>query len=176
MKSKIKFVLIVAVVVMILDVLTKWLIVKYLPMGDKIPVIPHFFDIVHGRNTGAAFGMLGGWDSSLKNWFFYAIGLFALVFLYFYLKTVSQKDKISLLALGFILGGALGNIIDRIWRGSVVDFLSFHINDRVWEFKLFGNQVVMPLSWPAFNVADSVITVAVFLLVIQTLRRPKLSS
>lgn len=173
MKSKLKFMVIVAVVVVALDVLTKWLIVQYVPLGSEIPVITHFFDIVHGRNTGAAFGLLSGWDSPLKNWFFYLIGIAAVVFLYYYTKSVTENDKISLLALGFILGGALGNVIDRLARSSVVDFLSFHIYDRIWKFTLFGYRIEIPLTWPAFNVADSAITVAVVLLVIQAFRLPK---
>lgn len=173
MKRKLKFMGIVAAVVIALDVLTKWLIVENLALGAEIPVIPNLFDIVHGRNTGAAFGILSDWHSAFKNWFFYLIAVFAAVFLYYYMKSVPARDKISLTALGFILGGALGNLIDRIWRGSVVDFLSFHYYDKVLRFSLFGDEFEIPLSWPAFNLADSAITVAVVLLVVQALRGTK---
>jgi len=175
MKSKIKFVLWVAVVVVILDCLTKWLIVKYLPQGQTLAVIPNVFDIVHGRNTGAAFGLLSGWNSSLKNWFFYGIGVVAVVFLYYYLKSVSYADKFSMYALGFILGGAIGNIVDRVLRGSVVDFLSFHYYDRILDFTLFGYHVTLPLTWPAFNIADTAISIAVGLLILQNIRQKKYS-
>lgn len=170
MKYKLKFVITVAVIVLVLDHLTKWLVVQYIPLGTHISVFPGLFELAHGRNTGAAFGFLSGWDSSLKNWLFYAIGVFAVFFLYNYLKTVAESDKVSILALGLVLGGALGNILDRIMRGSVVDFLAFHIYDKVWDFTLAGYHVVLPLSWPSFNIADSAISVAVVLLIVQNLR------
>lgn len=173
MKKKIKFVLWIALGIFILDHVSKGLIATYLPLGDSVAVIPGIFDIVHGRNTGAAFGVLDSWDSPFKNWFFYVVGAGAPIFLYHYLKGVSSTDKVSMTAVAFILGGALGNVADRLVRGSVVDFLSFHYHDRVWQFDLFGYHVRMPLLWPSFNVADSAITVAIFLLVIQTLRSRK---
>ncbi|MBF0106367.1 MAG: signal peptidase II [Deltaproteobacteria bacterium] len=169
-KKKLIFVGIIALIILSLDHLTKWFIVHNVALGGHITVIPHFFDIIHGRNTGAAFGFLSDWHSPLKNWFFYAVGLVALVFLYYYIKVVAAKDALSLIALAFILGGALGNVLDRIIRGSVVDFLSLHYYDHVWNPSLFGFNFAIPLTWPAFNVADAAITTAVVLLVIQSFR------
>src|SRR5687768_6560912 len=123
MKPKLQLALTIALIVILLDHLTKWLIVQNIPMGDEIAIIPGIFDLVHGRNTGAAFGVLSGWDSPFRDWFFYGMGLIALVFLYQYLKTTHHDDKVTITALGLILGGASGNIIDRAVRGSVVDFL-----------------------------------------------------
>jgi len=176
MKQKLRFVIIIAAIILILDHLTKWLIVAYVPQGSVVSVIQGVFDIVHGRNTGAAFGFLSNWDSSFRNLFFYAVGLVALVFLYFYIKSVSCKDRFSLVALGFILGGALGNILDRFFRGSVVDFLSVHYYNKVWEFTALGYDVRIPLDWPAFNVADSAISVAVLMLIFQNIRPKKVAS
>lgn len=170
MKKKLRLISILAVTVLVLDHLTKWLIVRDVPMGVEIPVIPGFFDIVHGRNTGAAFGFLSAWHSPLKNWFFYGVGIAALIFLYQFTRTLKDNDKISLIAVGLVLGGALGNIIDRAIRGSVVDFVSFHYYDAVWTPSFFGYNFIVPLTWPAFNVADSAITVAVCLLLWQNLK------
>jgi len=172
-KQKLKLVGWVALVVFILDHITKWLIIKYIPMGGEVTFIPHIFDVVHGRNTGAAFGLFSGWQSEYKNLVFYGIGILALIFLYYYIKSVPQSDKISLTGLAFILGGALGNVTDRFFRGSVVDFLSVHYYDRIWEFAFLNSHFRVPLIWPAFNVADMAITIAVFMLIVQNLRSQK---
>lgn len=166
MKSKLRFLIPIALIVYALDHLTKWWIVANLPRGDKITVIDGFFDIVHGRNTGAAFGFLGGWDSPHRDLFFYAIALVALIFLFFYIRSVALSDRFTLGALAFILGGAAGNITDRLMRGSVVDFLSVHYHDEVWVFSALGHHYVVPLTWPAFNVADAAISTAVVWLII----------
>lgn len=172
MAKKLKFVFIVAVIVFILDQVTKWLIVQHVPVGTEIPVINGFFDIVHGRNTGAAFGMLSQWNSVYRDWFFYIIAMVAMGFLYFYIKSVAYTDRVSLLALSLIFGGALGNVSDRIFRGSVVDFLSVHYHDKVVSFGLFGRDLIIQLIWPAFNVADMAISCAVILLVIRGFKTP----
>lgn len=168
MKRKLLIVLSCALLIVILDQITKALITQFIPQGSVIPIIPGIFDIVHGRNTGAAFGMLHGWNSVFKNSFFYLIGLLALLFLFHYMKTTLEKDCWSLAALGMILGGALGNIGDRLLRGSVVDFLSIHYFDKIWHGHAFGYQWKVPLSWPSFNVADSAICLAVGILVIKS--------
>lgn len=171
MKSKLKLILSIAAVVLVLDHVTKYLIVQNLTQGTVIPVIKGFFDIVHTRNTGAAFGFMADWDFAYKNVIFYIIGLVALVFLYFYAKGTELKDKVTLTAIGLILGGAMGNVSDRFIRGSVVDFLSVHIHNEVLDFVAFGYRVVLPLTWPAFNVADMAISVAVVFLVWQNIKQ-----
>jgi len=172
-RNKLKLVVGLASVVFILDHLTKWLIVKYVARGEVVPVISGIFDIVHGRNTGAAFGFLSDWDSVFRNYFFYAIAILAVIFLYHYVKTVEEDDRLSLFSIGFILGGASGNVFDRILRGSVVDFLSIHYNNEIWRIEKFGYHLTVPLTWPAFNVADMAISIAVALLIIQNFRRRK---
>lgn len=174
MKTKLKFILPIALVIFILDHITKAMIVESIPLGQEgFSVIHGIFDIVHGRNTGAAFGFLADWESSAKNFVFYVIGFLAMVFLYFYVRLVPLADKISLTALALILGGAWGNLIDRFFRGSVVDFLSVHYFDEVWRFEAFGYYVQLPLNWPAFNVADMAISTAVGLLIWRSIKPHK---
>lgn len=167
---KIKLVLLVTTLIVTLDHITKWLIVQYIPYGGDIVVWPGFFDIVHTRNTGAAFGILSDWDSPLRDVFFYAVGALAFGFLIQYIKSTPITDKITLIGLSLVTGGAIGNISDRIIRGSVVDFLSVHYQHQIKTLTLFGYDMVIPLTWPAFNVADSAICVGVGLLVVQSLR------
>lgn len=154
MKQKLKIVAIISPLIFILDHLTKWLIVKNIPVGNlkKIVVWENFFDIVHYRNTGAAFSMFADMNPSIREPFFYALSIIAMGVLFYFLKQLTSQQKILSIPLAMIFGGALGNITDRIFRGSVVDFLSFHWYDKA--------------AWPAFNVADSAITVGVIWLVI----------
>lgn len=170
MKAKLRLILPIIVIVLVLDHLTKYWIVANMQIGDSFPVIANIFDIVHVRNKGSAFGFLSDWNSAWRDWFFYGIAVVALVFLYFYIKSVPLADKITLRALAFILGGAAGNVIDRAVRGSVVDFLSVHYHETVWSFTLFGKNYLIPLIWPAFNVADMAISCSVVLLVILNFR------
>lgn len=172
MKSKLILVITVALVIVLADHSTKWWIVQNLSFTDKIPVIPNIFDIVHTRNTGAAFGFLSGWHSPLRDWFFYGIGLLAFFFLYHYVKSTPAGDRLTLIALALITGGAIGNLSDRMWRGSVVDFLSVHYYQETLRFSVFGSQIMIPLIWPAFNVADSAICIGVTVLIIQNFRNP----
>lgn len=171
MRSKLKFVATVACVVLALDHISKWFIVRTVKLGEEIPVWAGYFDIVHGRNSGAAFGFLSGWDSPYRNWFFYFIAVLAAIFVYHYIKSLHGGDRLSLLAIGFIAGGAMGNVVDRLCRGSVVDFLSLHIHDNLWRFELFSHRLIVPLTWPAFNLADTAISIAVVLLIVQSFRK-----
>ena len=131
----------IAVPVIILDVVTKMIIVKQVAFHETIKVLP-FINIVHIENKGAAFGLFAG----LGNVFFIIISLVAIVFIAYYLKTVQKKMEI--ISLSLVLGGAVGNLIDRIRIGKVTDFIDFYINN--WH-------------WPSFNVADSALTVGIIL-------------
>lgn len=155
MKQKLIFVSLIALLILGFDHLTKWLVVQYIPLGSEISLIDGFFSLVHTRNQGAAFGILHGWDSPYRNLFFYGIGIIAFVLLFFYIKSTSWHEKLTLASLSLILGGACGNLSDRFLRNSVVDFLNVH----------YQNSFV----WPAFNLADSAITVGITLLIWQTL-------
>ena len=136
----------ISAIVIAVDLYTKHLIQKAFAFGDLRPVTS-FFDLVRYHNQGAAFGFLndaGGW----QKWFFNGIAVVAsIVIIYLLKKHTSQKLFCAGLAL--VLGGAIGNLYDRITLGYVVDFLNFHINNYYW---------------PAFNVADSAICVGVALL------------
>lgn len=139
-------------VVIALDQITKLLILRSFVLGDSLPLVPGF-NLVLVYNSGAAFSFLadaGGW----QKWFFVALALGVSVWIVGMLKQ-NAAERLLALALALILGGALGNVIDRIVYGAVVDFLDFYIGQ--WH-------------WPAFNVADSAITVGAALLVWEQLR------
>ncbi len=173
MKYRYLAVLIISPLVVIFDQLTKWLVLTYIPRGHEIPVIPGFFDLVHTRNTGAAFGAMAGVDAAFRVPFFYIVAAVAVVVLAVMLWKMHDDERLLPVSFGLILGGIAGNIIDRLRLGSVVDFLSFHWKDAVVDGSLFSWHINFPLYWPAFNVADSAITVAMGLLVIAAFRKPK---
>lgn len=144
-----------AVVLLIVDQLTKTLILGYYRLGDAT-YIASFFNIVRAHNTGAAFSFLadaGGW----QRWLFTAIGVVATLFILWQLRA-HPEQKLFCFSLSSILGGAVGNVVDRMMHGYVVDFLDFHVNN--WHF-------------PAFNVADSAITVGAACLILDELLRVK---
>ena len=166
MMQKIKIVALISPLIYLFDQFTKRLVLENIPLGGKIIVWPNLFDLVHLRNRGAAFGILSAWHSDYRDIFFYVVSILALFFLFTYLKKLPPRDKTSPFPIALIFGGALGNVSDRIFRGSVVDFLSFHWNNKTVNWNLFGFSVHFDLVWPAFNVADSAITVGVFWLLL----------
>jgi signal peptidase II len=138
-----------------LDQLTKLAVIQWLTYADRLPVIEGFFYLTHVRNPGAAFGLFADSPEPYRGIFFIAVtGVAMLMVLSFY-RHLAPGDRLSALALGLILGGAGGNLIDRIRLGEVVDFL---------HFRLWGDY-----SWPDFNLADSFIVVGVALLVLELL-------
>jgi len=147
--------LLLSAVVVALDQLTKHVVQQTVPFGSPIRVTP-FFDLVLVYNPGAAFSFLStapGWQREL----FIGIAAVAAVLIVFLLRR-NVADRLFSFALSLILGGALGNLVDRILLGAVVDFLHFH---------------VAQYYWPAFNVADSAITCGAGLLIWDSLRRSK---
>jgi len=139
----------ISAVVIALDLYTKHLIQNNFQLGES-KTISSIFDLVHFHNEGAAFSFLndaGGW----QRWFFTIIAASASIFIVYLLKK-NQHQKLFCLGLALILGGALGNLYDRITLGYVVDFLYFHINNHYW---------------PAFNVADSAVSVGVGVLLLE---------
>ena len=148
----------VALIVLIADQFTKVLILGYYKYGDAT-VVTSFFNIVRAHNTGAAFSFLAA-ASGWQRWLFTGLGLAATLFILYMLRTHSGQKLFSF-ALACILGGAIGNVIDRLLHGYVVDFLQFHWGNR-WYF-------------PAFNVADSAITVGAVCLILDELRRVRRS-
>jgi signal peptidase II len=146
--------LLLAALVAIIDQLTKLLVLKRFKFGERFNVIDNFFDLTLVFNKGAAFSFLanaGGW----QKWFFIAVAIIAIVFL-LYLLAKHGGQTLFAFGVAMILGGAIGNVIDRIAHGQVTDFLLFY-----WQTYYF----------PAFNVADSAITLGAGCLIFDELRR-----
>ncbi len=142
----------IALLVIVLDQWSKLVITQSLTYSDRVVITP-FFDLVLTYNTGAAFSFLNdasGWQRE----FFIAVALLASIWILYMLYRHAGSIMMNL-ALGLVLGGAIGNVIDRFRFGAVVDFLHFHIAEY---------------SWPAFNVADSAITVGAVLLIWDSFR------
>ena len=163
--ARYRILLFTSVTVFIVDIITKSLILNYFDFGDRVCVIPGFFDLVHFSNTGAAFGIFSSWPDIIRIPFFYVMALVAVIFSIWYYRSIPCSDKLQMLAISLIFGGIAGNIFDRIRFGSVVDFISFHVGYESWNFVIFGKHVSFYPEWPAFNIADSAITVAAGLLV-----------
>lgn len=155
MSPKLRIFSIAFVVSLVLDWLTKTWIVQSLTYADRITVIEDFFYITHVRNPGAAFGLLASSPEPLRLTFFISVTLIAIVLIISFYRKLAPGDRLSALALGLILGGAAGNLYDRIVYREVIDFL---------HFRLWGGY-----SWPDFNLADSFIVVGVALLVLELL-------
>lgn len=133
-----------------IDQLTKALIARSIPFQSSKGVIPGFFNITHIRNRGAIFGFFSHSESRILFIFLTLVSLVALgLVIYYFFKTPSSQ-RFMKISLSVILAGALGNLIDRVFRGYVIDFLDFHIKN--WH-------------WPSFNVADACITIGAFLLI-----------
>jgi signal peptidase II len=124
----------------VLDQLTKWATLAYIPLHHEIPVIPGFFNLVHVTNIGSAFGLMRGWFN------FHIIFGTVMAVVMFILLFRKSTDQLTRFASALILSGIFGNITDRIIHGHVIDFLDFYLGRH---------------HWPAFNVADSAIVIAV---------------
>ncbi|MCM3160420.1 MULTISPECIES: signal peptidase II [Metabacillus] len=140
---------IIAAVIILIDQVTKWLIVRNMQIGENITVIENFFYITSHRNRGAAWGILEG-----QMWFFYIITAVVIVGLIYYIQKHTKENKVMGVALGFMLGGAIGNFIDRLFRKEVVDFI---------------NTYIFSYDFPIFNIADSALCIGVALLFIHML-------
>jgi signal peptidase II len=143
----------IAFAVIVLDQLTKAIIAARFQLGDVLRITP-FFDIVRAHNRGAAFSFLND-ASGWQRWFFVGLGIAAAIFIVWMLKRHGGQRLFGW-ALALILGGALGNVIDRLLHGHVIDFIQVH-----WQGAYF----------PSFNVADSAISIGAALLVLDELRR-----
>lgn len=143
--------LLVALGVVVSDQLTKYLVLNFLLEERAGIVYTSFFNVVRAWNTGVSFSMFNNYGN-LGAIILSAVAFMIVVFLVYWLK--NEKSRPAQVALGFIIGGALGNVIDRIRLGAVFDFLDFHIGES---------------HWPAFNLADSFICVGATLLILQSL-------
>lgn len=150
--------LILSAVVILLDIWTKALVLARIELHEAIPVIPNFFQLVHVRNTGAAFGLGANASSKLVPILLNvgAIAVFCVVVVYALRTAVT--DRLLQTGLHLILGGAIGNLLDRFRFGYVVDFLDVYIGRH---------------HWPAFNVADSAICIGIALLFFDMRKKPE---
>jgi signal peptidase II len=144
-----------AAAVFAFDRATKWIVEKYVSFLDAYKVIPGFFEIVHSQNRGVAFGILNDSTSEWRTILLAVISAAAVVVVTAMLWRAERLDRLSLWALALILGGASGNVFDRIVWGRVTDFLLFNVGEY---------------QWPTFNVADSAIVIGSGLLVLELLR------
>jgi len=135
--------------VVFFDQLTKQIIIKSLNIYETVPVIQGFFDLVHVRNRGMAFGIMNDAKSNSGTWLLLAMSSVAIVLLLVWFFRLKDEGVFFTLSLSLILGGAVGNIIDRLRFGEVVDFLDVYVG---------------AYHWPAFNVADAAITVGTFMI------------
>jgi signal peptidase II len=140
----------IVVLVIVLDQITKAIVRSRMELYETIPVIPGFFDLTRVHNTGAAFGMLDGADFPLKGVVMSLVAAAALAGLALYALTLGPEHRLTRTGLAAVVGGATGNLIDRLATGYVLDFFDFFV--RGWHF------------W-AFNVADAAITVGVVLMI-----------
>ena len=170
MSFKYKALLIITPLIFVLDQLTKWLVIAYIPLNEGIPIISGYFDIVHFQNKGAAFGMLANLPEGFRQYFFYIVAIIAVIILAVFYWRFSEKTKLLPVAVALVFGGIAGNILDRIRLGAVTDFISFYIKDAAINLSLGKWHLHLPLDWPAFNVADSAITVAMLLLIISAFK------
>lgn len=146
--GKIRFLALVAVSVLVVDLVSKALVLAHLPLGTRVPIIPGFFNLTHVHNPGGAFGVLAEMSPQVRAAVFIFASLAAAgLILWIYFQTPPHQRLLAF-GLALVFGGAIGNLMDRIRFGVVVDFLDFYIGD--WH-------------WPAFNVADSAITVGVLI-------------
>ncbi|NMA46865.1 MAG: signal peptidase II [Lentisphaerae bacterium] len=136
----------------VLDQVSKAIVVRHCPIGWQQPVIAGFFNLVHVRNTGAAWGILAE-----HTWLLGLLSVLAALLMVIFFRRLSNDQPFMALVLGVIHGGIVGNMIDRLFRGSVVDFLDFEFAGR---------------HWPAFNIADSAISVGVVLVLLASFFLP----
>ncbi|SFG23150.1 signal peptidase II [Halobacillus alkaliphilus] len=139
----------IAIAIIILDQWTKWLVVSNMKIGESIPIIENFFYLTSHRNQGAAWGILQG-----QMWFFYIITIIVIGVVIYYMQQFAKESRLAGVALSLILGGAIGNFIDRVFRKEVVDF---------------ADTLIFTYDFPIFNVADSALVVGVILVMLATL-------
>lgn len=148
MSSKAKRVVALVAVIVALDQLTKFIVDRTMPLHHSIPIIDGLFSLTYVRNTGAAFGLFAGSTEVFRRPFLVMVSVVAIGFIVIMLRRLPDNQKWLITALTFILGGAIGNLIDRLVYGEVIDFL-----DCFWR----------DYHWPAFNIADSFITIGVMI-------------
>nr|MBA2485557.1 signal peptidase II [Nitrospira sp.] len=153
MSTSVRYLLLglLSLAIVVVDQVTKVYVIQTMRLHESIPVISDFFSITYIRNPGAAFGFLSSSSGTFRFVFFGLTSIFAVGLLGTILVRMPKHDWMGQLSVAAILGGAIGNLLDRLRYGEVIDFLDFYINGY---------------HWPAFNVADSAITVGVVFLIL----------
>ena len=131
-----------ALLIVILDQLTKFLIKQNFQLNQSIPIIKNVLHLTYITNTGSAFGLFKG-----LNIFFILFSIIIIVAIFYFTRKIKKNEKALQFSIGLLLGGTIGNLIDRLFYGSVIDFIDFRI-------------------WPVFNVADSAVTISIVLLIV----------
>ena len=142
MNKKYTFVISTALLTVFLDQLTKVIIKKNFELNESIPLIKNILHLTYVTNTGSAFGLFKGF-----NLFFILFSIIVVAVIFYFIKKIKQNEKVLQFSIGLLLGGTVGNLMDRIFYGFVADFIDFRI-------------------WPVFNVADSAVTISIILLII----------
>ena len=148
----------ISLAIIVLDTITKWLVSANISLHDAVTVIPNLFSIVHVRNTGAAFGIGANAESQVVPLLLNSGAILVFLIVVAYALRTPLSDRTLQVGLHLILGGAIGNLVDRFRFGYVVDFLDFYVRDH---------------HWPAFNVADSAICIGIALLFLDMRRKPQ---
>ena len=148
----------IALAVLVLDRLSKWIIVKTIVLEDAVPVVPGFFRFTHLENPGAAFSLFADSTSPFKTALLVSFSLAALGVVAFLLWRSRNDFNLNTISLSLILGGAVGNLWDRLADGMVTDFLDFYLGAH---------------HWPPFNIADSAIVVGAILLLLRMMKAEK---
>ena len=144
----------IAALVVVLDQITKWLVLAKLPLYHAITVIPGFFNLTHIRNPGGAFGFMAAGSQDIRNLLFIGVSIAAMGLIAYFYRNTPKSHPYLASSLAMIFGGAVGNLVDRLRFGEVVDFLDFYIGAA---------------HWPAFNVADSAISVGIAIFIAHVL-------
>ncbi len=165
LSSRIKIFAIVAVSVVVVDHIVKWIIKTNMHLNQTIPVIGDLFTISYILNSGIAFGLFDSNSSPVKTPILILISFVALGIILYIFLTLPKKIKLTGLSMGLIFGGAIGNIIDRVVQGEVVDFLDFDFPDISVPFLR-----IHMTRWPTFNVADSCVLVGIIMLLVILIR------
>ncbi len=156
MRKRYSFTFAVVACVVLLDQVTKIFISSNMSLYESFPVIDGLFNITYIRNTGAAFGFLADASPAFRSFFLIGVTIAVILLIMFYICKIKAEEKFFTFPLSLILGGAVGNLIDRLRSGDVIDFLDFYIRSY---------------HWPAFNIADSAISIGAIILIFEVFKK-----
>ncbi len=159
MKKKYLILIVVAPGVLLIDQLSKYFISTYFLPHQPVAILKNFFQINYIKNAGAAFGLLSNLSSPVRTPLFLGISILAILMILFFFSKLEAQQSFLSFSLSLVMGGALGNFVDRIRLGYVIDFLDLHWYDYY--------------HWPAFNIADLAITIGVILLLLEVISSSK---